>query len=257
LDYIRNIDSPLDFLIESHFHQTAKGVSMAIQQSFNRSGAIGILAFVRDGNQFSRVLGVRPHVEYYRLKSVRPTSMARREISSNPAARTAGHEPSMTSTDPSLDARIWAYVRGEGGHAERKKLELEVSSSPVAARRYASIKLKHQREKSRHEVEPEAPKALQKLHVNNKAKSPTPSSNVDFAILMLALLHLITAAGLYVTRKNWPPITLLAIRDGLQFVVALLAIASALFVRSGRVGVLALVVGCIAASCAIAVMLVR
>jgi hypothetical protein len=171
----------------------------------------------------------------------------------------------MNSTDPSLDARIWAYVRGEGSHAERKKLESEVSSSPVAARRYAALKLLHQREMAHREAKSEGlrtshSRATHKAASGNEHSTPAPAKSagkLDGVILALALVLTIVSLGLYVARGSWPPPTLLAVRDGLHLGAALLAIAMALLRRHSRVWIVALSVGGIAVTCGIAAMLVR
>jgi anti-sigma factor RsiW len=177
-------------------------------------------------------------------------------------ARPMAFGTNMTFTDPSLDARIWAYVRGEGAHAERKQLETDVASDPAAARRYATIKLMHQRELAHQEAPPEKvathPKAktASQREVPKKAKPARSSGTMDTVICVLGLLLLGISGGLYLARAGWTPEKLQVARDGVHLGAAVLGGAMALFCKQGRLGVLALATLCIAASCAVAAMLV-
>lgn len=169
----------------------------------------------------------------------------------------------MTSTDPSLDARIWAYVRGEGASAERKRLETDVASDPVAARRYATIKLMHQRELAHQGAAPEKAATQSKVQtgtkreVQEKAAPRRKVRGMDTAIFVLGLLLMGVSTGLFLFRSQWTPEKMQVARDGVHLGAAVLGGAMALFGKQGRLGVLALATLCVAASCAVAAMLVR
>lgn len=177
----------------------------------------------------------------------------------------------MSETDPSLDARIWAYVRGEGGHAERKKLEAEIGGSREAARRYSSIKLTYQRQTAHLEegVEPsKAPKstakpAFKKAQIDKvKSKSlrdqtsRATKNRFGVAILILGILLVAVSGVAFLLRSNWNAEKLLIIRDSLHAFGALLGVAMFFVAERGALWKLFVTMVCIAASCGLAAMLV-
>jgi anti-sigma factor RsiW len=165
----------------------------------------------------------------------------------------------MTSADASLDERIWAYIRGEGSHAERKAFEAEVSNSPPAARRYATLKLKQQRQAGKLGSEAEATsksasKSAPKQEGAKLARAKGTAGKFDVLILALAVMLLLGSGGLYLARGNWSLETLAAGRDGVHVTGLLLGAAVILLAKQGRLGVLGASALLVVAGCVVAVL---
>jgi anti-sigma factor RsiW len=165
----------------------------------------------------------------------------------------------MTSADASLDERIWAYIRGEGSHAERKAFEAEVSTNPAAARRYATLKLKQQRQAGK--LGPEAAatsksvsKSAPKQERAKLARAKGTAGKFDVLILALAVMLLLGSGGLYLARGNWSLETLASGRDGVHVTGLLLGAAVILLAKQGRLGVLGASALLVVASCVVAVL---
>jgi hypothetical protein len=181
----------------------------------------------------------------------------------------------MSAADPSLDERIWAYVRGEGSHTDRKKLEAEVASDPTSARRYATIKLMQQRQEAltpagnAAEALPQSPaKAKPGKEAwprrSSKISTAPPANPIAAlppmaigAILGPAFLLFLFGGGCFAMRANWESDELHSIRDGIHFAAAALTATLAIFVGNGRLWAIAIAVACIAMSCVAAAMLIR
>lgn len=178
----------------------------------------------------------------------------------------------MSGTDPSLDARIWAYVRSEGSHTERKKLEAEVGENPAAARRYSTIKLMHQRQTAHAEQGDEAlvqkkskPKSADRVKQADKTKlekvrpgrDDKRASYSGAVVLALGFLLLATSAAFYFAALKSSAADVVFVRDYLHAGTVLLGSAMFFFAQRGKLWMLALATFCIAASCGFAAMLVR
>lgn len=165
----------------------------------------------------------------------------------------------MTSADASLDERIWAYIRGEGSQTERKAFEAEVSTSPPTARRYATLKLKQQRQfgKPGPEVDTPSKSASKMAPKRDRAKlanAKGKAGKLDFLILALAVLLLLGSGSLYLTRGNWRLETLEAARDGVHVTGLLFGAAVILLAKQGRLGTLGVTALMVVASCVVAVL---
>lgn len=170
----------------------------------------------------------------------------------------------MTSADPSLDERIWAYLRGESSQAERKQFEVEVSEDPGLARRYAALALKHQRQKAKLESSDESPLHLPKKSPEKRGhakterrleKTAAKSDAANVLIFILALLLFAFSSTAYLLRGNWNAETLAGLRDGLHLAALLLASAMIVFLKHCRIWMLIVATLCIALSAGLAVLL--
>lgn len=255
LHHIGNVDAPLDFLIEPHSHKATHGVAVAVEQSVHRGCSVRLRSLMRSGDQFLRILGVGPHKRYYMPTAIRPPVSSTRTLP-------PFLDSSMSPSDRSLDERIWSYVRGEAGMEERKKLEAEVSSDPVAARRYATIKLLYQRENAR--SGPSASPAAPPKPAHRDAAQPSLHNTAlandkltGLALLAASLLIAALAVGLYFAHTPWSIEQRVLARDGVMFGAAMIGVIQFALARRIKPAPFAATACLAAIACAAAAMYLR